>query len=185
MAEFVRSRLRIGAPAPPLELPTAAGRRQSLLDLRGRPVLVSFLGPAHCPFCRAHVIRMVQARDQVASIGAEVVLVAYHDPDLLTAKMLHDLDLPYVLLLDPARAAYRSWGLEQARFRNWLSLGFFREALKMTLRREPSMGSSPGPVQLGGDFVVDRRGYLLLVNHMRSFHDRAGIPEVLSVLARA
>lgn len=34
---------RVGEPAPPLELPTLDGGSLRLEDLRGRPVLVSFL----------------------------------------------------------------------------------------------------------------------------------------------
>src|SRR5438046_1863751 len=90
----------IGAAAPPLDLPTAAGERRTLADLKGKPALISFLGPAHCLFCRAHVIRMIQARNDIDSLGAGVVFVAYHDPELMTAKMLHDLELPYTLLVD-------------------------------------------------------------------------------------
>jgi peroxiredoxin len=185
MLEFARHRPDLGSPAPPLELPTAAGDRRSLADLRGRPVIVSFLGPAHCVFCRAHVIRVIQARDHLQSFGAEVVFVAYQDPELLMAKMLRELALPYLLLLDPTRAVYRAWGLEQARLRNWLVPGLYWESLKTALRREPSLGSSPGPVQLGGDFVVDRRGHLAFVKRLRSFHDRARIPDLLTALARA
>ncbi|HET8605463.1 MAG TPA: redoxin domain-containing protein [Gaiellaceae bacterium] len=34
---------QVGAPAPALELPDLDGERVSLADLRGQPVLVSFL----------------------------------------------------------------------------------------------------------------------------------------------
>ena len=176
----------VGALAPALELPAADGSgHRSLADVRDRPVMVSFLGPAHCSFCRAHVVRSIQHRADFERIGAEVMFVAYHDPELLMAKMLRDLDLPFALLLDPARATYRQWGLEQATLRNWLSPGFYLGVAKFILAREPNLGTTPGPVQMGGDFVVGRDGRLTFVNLMKSFHDRAPIAQLLSVLKRA
>ena len=71
-----------------MELLTAAGEPWSLAGVRGRNVILSFLGPANCMFCRAHVIRLIQARDRIADMGAEVVLIAHHDPDLMMSKMM-------------------------------------------------------------------------------------------------
>jgi len=175
----------VGAPAPPLELPDATGRQRSLAEFRGKPVMVSFLGPAHCAFCRAHVIRAIEARDELTRVGADVILVAFHDPELLMAKMMHDLDLPYTLLLDPEMAAYRRWGLGQAGLGSLLRPGLYWAGLKVALSRQPSMGKSPDPGQLGGDFVVDREGRLRLVNRMKSFHDRAAMPRLVDALATA
>jgi peroxiredoxin len=173
----------VGAPAPPLRLPAMGGGERSLADLRGRPVLVSFLGPPHCNFCRSHLIRAIQHRDDFQKVGADVIFVAYHDPAELMAKMMHDLDLPYTLLIDRGRESYRRWGLDQAGLRNWLSPGLFASLFKAVLRRDELFRLSPGPVQLGGDFVVDRRGELSFVNRLKSFHDRASMPELLTALA--
>ena len=111
MAAFVRAGKDVGTPAPSLELPAATGERRSLAEFRGRPVLISFLGPANCQFCRGHVLKMVSAKDRIDKAGADVIFVAYHDPELMMSKMLHDLDLKFVLLLDRAREAYARWGL--------------------------------------------------------------------------
>jgi peroxiredoxin len=178
--------MSVSAPAPPLDLPTASGERRSLQEFRGRPVMISFLGPAHCLFCRAHVIRVIQARHEIESLGAVVVFVAHNDPELLTAKMLHDLELSYILLLDPTRTAYARWGLGQAGVRSVLSPGLYwatlKTALKVWLGKESSLGKAPGRVQLGGDFVVDRAGKLVFVNRLKSFHDRAKITDLLDAL---
>ena len=129
---------------------------------------------------------MIQARNQLDNLGASVVFIAYHDPELLTSKMLHDLDVPYTLLLDPTRATYERWGLGAAGFRSMLSPGLYWGTLKVTLsvflKRETSLGTSPGQPQLGGDFVVDCAGKLAFVNRMTSFHDRAKIDDLLTTV---
>ncbi len=182
-----RGRAEYGALAPALDLPTPAGGPRSLEEFRGRPVVVSFLGPANCLFCRAHVLRLVQARDEVAKLGADVILVAFHDPDLLMSKMMHDLELPYVLLYDPARQAYAQWGLGQATLRSKLTPGLYlamlRELLKVMTGRERALGDASDPGQLGGDFVVNGAGRIVFVKRMKSFHDRASIGDLLAALA--
>ena len=176
----------VGAAAPPLDLPTATGERRTLGDFKGMPLVISFLGPAHCLFCRAHVIRMIQARNEIDSLNAGVIFVAYHDPEMLTTKMMHDLDVPYTLLLDPTRAAYERWGLGEAGLRNMLSPGLYWAGLKVTLqvllKRERALGTSPGAPQLGGDFVVNCAGRLKFVNRMRSLHDRPKMADLLAAL---
>ena len=172
----------VGAPAPDLELPAADGTTRSLREFRGRPVMLSFLGPAHCVICRGHVIRLIQARDEILSLGAEVVLVAYNDPSLLTAKMLHSLDVPFLLLVDRAKKAYGRWGLGQFGLRERLSPGMYWAILKLMLRRVPSLGTVPGQKQLGGDFVIDRDGHLAFVNRMKNIHDRASVPTLIGAV---
>jgi peroxiredoxin len=174
-----------GSPAPPLALPTAEGQARSLDEFRGRPVLLSFLGPAHCVFCRAHVIKLIQAREEIAKAGADVVLVAFHDPELLTTKMLRDLEMPFVLLLDRSRETYARWGLGRVPLRAFLSPMVYARILGKLLAGEKSMGSAPDPNQLGGDFVVDGDGRLVFVNRMKTIYDRAPIPTMLDAVRRS
>jgi peroxiredoxin len=186
MGESSRSGNGIGAPAPSLELPAAGGERRSLAEFRGRPVIISFLGPANCQFCRGHVRKMVSAKDRIQRAGAEVIFVAYHDPELMMSKMLHDLDLRFVLMLDRAREAYAQWGLGTGTLKTLLSPGALWAIFKLILRREPSLGPAPPHHrQLGGDFVVDSRGNLVFVNRMRSIYDRADIDDMLAAVRSA
>lgn len=173
----------LGTPAPSLELPAASGERRSLAEFRGKPVLISFLGPANCQFCRGHVLKMVTARDRIQQAGAEVIFVAYHDPDLMMSKMLHDLDLSFLLLLDRAREAYARWGLGTGTLTSILRPGLLWAVVKLAIERQPSLGEAPPHHnQLGGDFVVDRAGKLVFVNRMRSVYDRADIDQMLAAV---
>ena len=177
---------KLGVPAPPLELPAAGGERRSLAEFRGKPVIISFLGPANCQFCRGHVLKMVSAKDRIQQAGVEVMFVAFHDPDLMMSKMLRDLDLSFVLLLDRAREAYAEWGLQTGTLKNLLKPGLVWAVLKLMFKRIPSMGSAPHHHnQLGGDFVVDRAGNLVFVNRMKSVYDRADIDDMLAALRSA
>ena len=168
--------------APPLELPGPGGEPRSLAEFRGRPVLLSFLGPAHCTFCRAHVIKMIQAKDAIARANAGVILVAFSDPELLMAKMMRDLDLPFLLLLDRGREAYARWGLGQFDWKVLLKPGMYLKMMQLMVQGQRPMGLTPHHNQLGGDFVVDPSGKLVFVNRMRALHDRAPVGEMLAAL---
>lgn len=176
----------IGTFAPPLDLPAVDGERRTLADLTDKPTLISFLGPAHCLFCRAHVIRLIQARDEIDSMGANVVFVTYHDPEMMTAKMLHDLDVPYTLLLDPSREAYLRYGLGPQGWQSMVFPALYFKMMPIMLdvmrKREKTLGTAPGAHQLGGDFVVNCVKRLAFVNRMRSLHDRAKTPDLLAAL---
>jgi len=177
---------KVGEAAPPLELPAADGSgRRALSDFLGRPVLVSFLGPAHCPFCRAHVIRTIQRRDEFARLDAEVIMIGYEDPQDMTAMMLRNLDLPYLLLIDPSRDTHRRWGMGEATWRAWVRPGLYLAAVTSLLRREEQFKAQPTPSQMTGDFVVRRDGRVAFAKVLKSFHDRASVSTLLSVIASA
>lgn len=148
--------------------------------------MVSFLGPAGCLFCRAHVIKTIQARDAIAEIGGSVVFVVYNDPELVMSRMMHDLDLPYVLMVDADRQAYERWGMGQATWRSKLMPSLYWATLKTVFMvitgRERPLKEVAGPRQLGGDFVVDHEGRLAFENRMKSFHDRASIDDLLTAM---
>jgi peroxiredoxin len=173
-------------PAPSLELPTADGRTRSLEEFRGGPVIVSFLNNAGCLFCRAHVIKVIQARQAISSAGANVIFVVFDDPELVMSRMMHDLDLPYVLMVDADRTTYARWGLGRVTLKSRLMPGLYwatlKEVVNVMVGRERALKQEPDQGQLGGDFVVDREGRLVFEHRLKSFHDRARIDDLLTAL---
>lgn len=172
----------IGTPAPSLELPAAGGERRSLTEFRGRSVLISFLGPAFCPFCRAHVIKMIQAQDDIAKADVGVILVAFSDPEQLMSQMMRDVNVPFLLLLDRSRESYVRWGLGPFHWTALLRPGLYSGLFSVVFKRHALMAPRLGPIQMGGDFVVDRAGKLVFVNRMRSLHDRAHVQDMLAAV---
>jgi peroxiredoxin len=175
----------IGAEAPPLELPTSTGALRSLQEFRGRPVLLSFLGPANCQFCRAHIIQLIRAKDEIAKVGAEVVLVGHHEHAMLMNQLFRSLDLPYLLLVDLQRKSHARWGLRQASLTMLLHPGLYWAVFRMILRRPPSLGKADHHNQLSGEFVIDRRGKLAFVNRMKNIYDWSKVSDLIAALQRA
>lgn len=99
--------------------------------------------------------------------------MAYDEPSLLQAKMLHDVALPYPLLLDPTRQAYRRWGMGRTGLlRTMLSPSLNWRYIKLMARGERFLGIAPDMFQLGGDFVVSAAGTLAFAHRMTNSGDR-------------
>ncbi len=126
---------------------------------------------------------MLERKDELADIPASVLLIAYDEPSLLEAKMLHDLALPFPLALDSARTTYAQWGLGRTNLLGaMLSPSLNWRYLRLLLAGERFLGFAPDMFQLGGDFVVDGSGHIRFAHRMRNNGDRAAVSELLTAL---
>ena len=129
---------------------------------------------------------MLEKREIIDNIPASVVIVAYDEASLLGAKMLHDLTLPYPLVLDASRDVYARWGLGRTNlFGAMLSPSLNWRYLRLMLRGERFLGLAPDMFQLGGDFVVDPSGRIVFAHRMRNNGDRADVSKLIDELRRA
>ena len=98
MARTPSSMLQLETPVPDFSLPDAKGKKYSLSDFRGRPLLVMFLCN-HCPFVK-HV------RAELAAIGRKyeksVFIVAINSNDFQS----YPEDRPEMMLKEAADAGY-------------------------------------------------------------------------------
>ncbi len=126
---------------------------------------------------------MLQRQDEIRSIPAAVVRVAYDDPSLLGAKILRDLPLPFPLLLDASRQTYANWGSGRTNlFGAMLSPSLNWHYLRLLLRGERFLGFAPDMFQLGGDFVIDPAGRFAFVHRMRNNGDRTAVGRLVNEL---
>ena len=129
---------------------------------------------------------MIKRRKEIEALGAAVVLVAYDEPALLSAKMLHEVTLPFPLLLDRTREAYTRWGMGRTGLTGaMLSPSLNLRYIKLLAKGERFLGFAPDMFQLGGDFIVNKQGTLVFAHRMRNNGDRADTGKLLSEVARA
>lgn len=129
---------------------------------------------------------MLERQAELEALRAEVLVVAYDDQSLLEAKMLHDLDLPFPLLLDPERTTYAAWGLGRTNlFGAMLSPSLNWRYFRLLLVGERFLGMAPDMLQLGGDFVIDAQGLICFAHRMRNNGDRASVARLFEALRTA
>jgi len=114
--------------------------------------------------------------------GLSLVLVGQGTP-AETAEFGRKLDLPYPVLADDDRRAYRAYGLTEAGARQ-----FFRPETARAFVRSLISGAGGGrPVgdvrQLGGAFVVDRAGIVRLAHPSAYPGDHPTTDDLLSAVA--
>lgn len=156
--------LSVGDPAPDARL----------LDLAGQPARLSWFwheGPAvfvflryfGCPFCQAQVVALRRDHDRFQEAGARIVLVGHGDP-AEAAAFSERKALPFPLLLDPDRSAYRAYGLVPGRAVQVLGPKVFLPWLKAEVSSETRQRGLKGGsfFQMPGTFVIDRGGVVRL-----------------------
>lgn len=107
-------------------------------------------------------MKVLARRDRIGAIPAEVLLVAFDEPELLRQTLLRDLDCPYPVLVDRDGASYRRWGLGRAPVsRIWLDPRVWLAYARLIAGGERPRALGRDTLQLGGDFVVGPDGTIV------------------------
>lgn len=129
---------------------------------------------------------MIKQQPAIEQCGGVAVLVAYDRPGLLGTKMMRGLAVPFPILFDPERWAYRAWGLGRTGlFGAMLSPVLNWRYFKLLIGGERFLGLAPDMFQLGGDFVLDRRHRVTFMHRMRNNGDRAPVARLIAELRQA
>ena len=111
--------------------------------------------------------------------------VVFDPPDVVRRTLLADLTVPFPVLVDQARDAYRAWGLRRVRARElWLDPGVWRQYARLLAAGERITGRGGDVRQMGGDFVVDRAGRLAYARPQER-DDRPTVGDLMRVLESA
>jgi peroxiredoxin Q/BCP len=102
-------RLTAGDPAPDFTLPDADGTPVSLVDFRGRRVIVYFYPAASTPGCTKQACDFRDSLDSFSDEGFAVLGVSPDKPAKL-AKFRDNQQLSFPLLSDPDRQVLTAYG---------------------------------------------------------------------------
>jgi len=134
--------------------------------------------------CRGHLAQLRRRQRDFDRLGAAVLVVSFEAPRQ-AARMARTLGLPYPVLSDPERRAYRAFGLrrgERGRVWGWRTAGaYLRGLARGTLPRRPHGDTG----QLGGDFVIDREGAIVFAFRGETPADRPSVDALLDAVRGA
>jgi hypothetical protein len=134
--------------------------------------------------CREHLAQLRGQQKELDGLGAAVLIVSF-EPPAQAVRLARTLGLPYPVLSDPERSAYRAFGLGQgSRERLWSrqTAGAYLRGLKDGhLPRWPR-----GDVaQLGGDFVINPEGNVTFAYRGTTPADRPPVAELVEAVRRS
>lgn len=122
--------------------------------------------------------------DEFAALGARIVAVSFEEADQIL-RFASDERLPFPLLGDPERWAYQAFGLQPASWRQLTSWATIATYLRGMLHgRWPRIRAAQFE-QLGGDFVLDATGRIVLCWKSETPADRPAIDDLLSAVRAA
>jgi peroxiredoxin len=124
-----------------------------------------------------------QRHEEFRRLGAEVLVVGQARPEAIAA-FVREQPLPFPLVTDPERVAYRAFGLERTRWTTILRPGVVRRYLGHIVRgvhpRKVRQGEDV--LQLGGDFILDGEGHLVYAYRSAEPTDRPRVEALLRVV---
>jgi hypothetical protein len=130
-------------------------------------------------------VKVLQHRDRIARAAGIAVFVVHDTPQSVGAGLLRGLDLPWPVLVDLDRIAYRAWGLRRATVRTvWLDPSMWARYGRLLLGGGRLRPLGRDTLQLGGDFVVDPEGVIAWARPQHA-DDRPPVGVLLAELERA
>jgi peroxiredoxin len=182
----------VGDVAPDALLMDPDGNDVHLSSLwKTRPAVVVFLRYFGCPFCQAQVVAIRRDEALFREAGAHVVLIGHGNHEDALA-FLQAKRVPFPLLLDRDREAYRAYGLTQGKVMQVLSpktaLPWLRAELSPDTRQHGLKGGSF--MQMPGTFVIDtggvvrfRGGLIQFAHRNKHVADSPANDDILRVVA--
>ena len=127
-------------------------------------------------------MRVLDRRERLEAAGATALFVVHDDPELVRTTMLAGLEVPFPVLIDRDRVAYRAWGLPRAPLlRIWGDPCVWLRYLRAALGGARPQRLGRDTLQLGGDFVVAPDGRIAYSRPQRT-DDRPPVAELLREL---
>jgi hypothetical protein len=123
---------------------------------------------------------------EIVRLGGEVLVVSFAQP-LRIAAYLQRTPLPFPVVADPSRDAYRAFGLERTSWSAILGLRSILAYLRLVLRGWMPRRANEGEdvLQLGGDFVLDAHGRVIYSHRSAEPTDRPPIADLIHAVASA
>jgi len=184
--------VQAGDAAPDLELPDTAGSRRRLSEFWAYgPALIIFMRHFGCSCLMERWEGLRDQLDTYAEAGATVVAVCQAEPER-AADVATRRGYRFPLLCDPAREAYRAYGLLEGGAPQVLHDFPWRPGDAETARTmfvEPRRGTEravvDSPWQLPGEFVVATDGRLGLTHRYQYCEDFPPKTVLLGAIAAA
>jgi len=126
------------------------------------------------------VAQLCQHLEELKRLNTEVVLISFSEPEL-GKRWLEETCAPFVMLIDQELKVYQAYGMKRSFFGTWnpATILFY---IRMFLAGRKWHGIQGDPNQMGGDFIIDKNGTLILSYPSEDATDRPTEEGLLDIL---
>jgi peroxiredoxin len=123
---------------------------------------------------------LCQRQEEFEQLNTRVVIISFGTLPALQAWM-KETCITFDVLLDPDRAVYRAYELEESRWRSWSPKTLLTYARLLLSGRKwlPKEGDTS---QMGGDFIIEPQGNIKLAYRSKEPADRPAVNHLLEIL---
>lgn len=134
--------------------------------------------------CREHLAQLRERNSEIQAVGARVAVISFSPPEQ-NALFVGEEDVPFLVLSDTGRAAYRAFGLESGAGQHIWTVAALRAYLRGLLQGRWPRWPTQDITQLGGDFVVDSDNRIVYAHRSEDPADRPSVDALIQALRRA
>jgi peroxiredoxin len=168
------------ADAPDLTLLDAHGNERRLSDFwQQGTTAFTFIRYLNCLFCREQVKELRDHAGDIARAGLQIVVIAPDHPEA-AARFATQLRLPFPILCDPTREAYRAYGLTEGSFGQLVNPRVIVRGIgavaRGTLQGKPDRQNAR---QLPGTVIIDHEGRIRFQHRARDASDHLAVRRLL------
>jgi peroxiredoxin len=124
--------------------------------------------------------------EELRKLNAEVLVISFSPPAFLL-RYLKNNPLPFPLLADPERLAYKGFGLERTTWQEMLRPAVLGRYLRLMAQGWLPWKARKGEdlLQLGGDFVLDEQRRIVYTHRSIEPTDRPPAQALLTAVRQA
>jgi len=127
-------------------------------------------------------VQLRDDRERFAAAGLQIVAIGQGSA-ATTREFAARMELPFPLLADPRREAYRAYGLTSMQLRRELNPGSLMRGLQAVRRYGAAAAQDQDPRQLGGVFVIDTDGVIRYAFRQQRMSDVPPNDDLLRAIA--
>jgi peroxiredoxin len=127
------------------------------------------------------VAQLCRQQDELKRLNVMVLLFSFSTNTEAARAWLQETCPSFTMLLDPGRKVYRAYGLKQSWLRTWNPLAAL-DYIKLLFKGQPIRSIEADPHQLGGDFIIDSKGFIRLAYRSRVATDFPPVADLTAIL---
>lgn len=118
---------------------------------------------------------------EIQALGGIAIGVSFESRDRLF-QLSRQMQLPFPLLSDPEKDAYRAYGLSSGKLRRIFGPGTIWTYVKLLAKGQMYHFRRSDFLQLGGDFIIDTAGIVRYEYRGGAPHDRPSVDQIMDTL---